>query len=340
MPHPFPRLVKPQNCERVSLGPAKTYATIETPGAISDLDLSQLAIYSKYRGHPLINEKDHQALLRQDLTTSLNAGGLCTGIVKNTAVQAVCALRPLEWDSKHFGTPMASLTVAASRGCNENDLAGLLTYALSLHEPHSSGLHVSCEIDIDDYTCLNTLLGLGANILDLKREYRCTSLSRVRKPKFLSRVRAYHASDKTAVMALLDQSAFETRFSRDQALSAEKTASMYRLWLERLLDTQDEDRIAMIMERGADILACGAIERRDFSASGIDLQIMNGGIYISSPVGTGGYYPILYSLIAEAEDRGMTSQTCVSLNNHAATRVLERMNVGTASARYALRLLI
>lgn len=327
------------NCESISLPSTKTCTRFHGPEEIPGLDLSELVIHTSYRGHPQLGHQDHEALFRHELLSAAEDGGMCASITIADKVSAACSLKPLVWDSEHFGMPMAKLSLAASSGCTPDKLLDLLRSLLSASPKAKPGLHVSCEIDIDNYLCLNTLLDLGAKIFDIKREFRCVSLSQVHTPKLLSRVRAFQPEDKVAVMQLLDSSGFETRFSRDPVLDPGKTAAMYRRWLEKLLDGNADDRIALVMERNEKVHACGAIERRNLGSAGVDLQLMTGGIYISSPSGIGSYYPILYSLIAEAAKRNMTSQTCVSLNNHSATRVLEKMNVGTASVRYAMRLL-
>jgi hypothetical protein len=306
----------------------------------SRLNLSALTIHTSYRGHPQLNHSDHQNLLRYDLSSAIEAGGISASISHDGKTYAVCAVKPLTWDTQHFGIPMAKLSVAASPCCSPENLEELLKDTLFASRKQPSGLHVSCEIDIDDYPCLNVLLDLGAKILDIKREYLCTSIKAVRAPKLLSRVRNYEAVDKPMVMHLLKSSSFETRFSRDPMLNPEKVSEMYRIWIEKLLDGSASDRVALVMEKNGEIQACGAIAKTDLTMTGVGLQLMNGGVYISSRIGTGGYYPILYSLIANAEQLNLTSQTCVSLNNHPATKVLEKMNVGTSSIRYAMRLTI
>src|SRR5690606_30666922 len=123
----------------------------------------------------------------------------------------------------------------------------------------------SCEVDIDDYSCLNALLGLGAEVMDIKREYRWTSLKGIRAPKFLSLVREYHPSDKAQCIQLLAETNFESRFSRDTLLNPSKTKELYQLWLEKLLDSDNSDRIALVVEKNGQVQACGTIEQQDLS---------------------------------------------------------------------------
>lgn len=305
--------------------------------AISGLDLDSLVIHNRYRGHPELDDHDHQRLFRHTLLSTLNSGGICASINNESKLVAVCAIQPLEWDSMHFGIPMAKLVLAAERDCSATSLEQLLEATLS-KITNPKNLHISSEVDIDEYVVLNTLLRLGAEVVDVKREYRWTSLRGIKVPKFLSSIREYRIEDKPQVMQLLDESLFESRFSRDSLLSRDKVTSLYRVWLERLLAGRGTDSLALVMERHGKIQACGTLAKLDMHDAGVPVQIMSNGLYVASPNATGKYYSVIYALAEESLTKGISAQTCVSLNHHAATRVLEKMNVGTRSIRYALRL--
>lgn len=324
-------------CEE-PLFPASTDIDFLDLEHIHQLRLEQLTIHTRFRGHPEFDPVDHQSLFRHDLLCAVESGGSCASLSHRSELLAVCAVQPLDWDSRHFGLPMARLTLAASPACPPDRLPILARETINGTRGTSETLHLSVEIDIDDYPCVNALLSLGANILDIKREYRWTSLRDFNPPKFLSLIREYQPEDKRDVLQVLDAAHFESRFSRDPLLDPCKVRDLYRIWLEKLLDGDTQQRIALVMERNGRIQACGAIEKADLSTAGVNVQIMNGGIYVASARAVGGYYPMIYSLVKRASSSCATSQTCVSLNNHAATRVLERMNLGTPSTRYAMRL--
>lgn len=308
------------------------------PEDIHNLDLERLSIFNRYRGHYELDRSDHLRLFRHELTEAIKSGGFFTSISHNQGTSGVCAIQPLAWDSKHFGLPMSKMTLAATPESNEACLFNLVNESLNFAKHKHQALHISCEIDIDDYLCVNTLLKCGAEIMDIKREYRFPRQKKIRAPKFLSMVREYKPEDKNDIMNILRKSKFETRFSRDRYLDHEKTKQLYQIWIENLLDSNAEDRIALVMEKNGHVQSCGTIERTDLNYAGVNVQLMSGGIYISTIHATGNYYPIIYSLIEKASKISNTSQTCVSLNNHSATKVLEKMNLGTPSTRYSLRI--
>lgn len=318
--------------------PATIATKLHSPETISRLNLGGLTIQTRYRGHPQLNRTDHENLFRHELVCAVESGGICASISCENETAAICAIKPLTWDSQHFGYPMAKLTLAAAPIHPPATLHCLLKETFSTIKQETASLHISCEVDIDDYPCLNALIGFGAEILDIKREYRWTSLKGIQAPKFLSCVRDYQPEDKAKVMQLLEESHFDSRFSRDQLLDQRKTEKLYQIWLEKLLDGKENDRIALVMERNGRVQACGTIEKQDLSHAGVNVQLMSGGLYVSCAEAIGSYYPIIYSLTNRASIFCDSSQTCVSLNNHSAVKVLEKMNLGTASTRYALRI--
>ncbi|MBA3981361.1 MAG: hypothetical protein C0462_12250 [Alcanivorax sp.] len=277
-------------------------------------------------------------MFRHELVAALEAGGVCATLSDDQGLMAVCAIMPLAWDSAHFGLPMASLVVAAAPTCARDGLVGLLREALQRAAALQPIQHVSVDLDIDDYGCLNALLALGCEVVDIKRAFRWSSLKGVRSPKFLSQVRDCTPADRERVLGLLAETRFESRFSRDNLLSAQRVGALYQSWFEQLLVRDDPGVIALVFEKAGQVQACGVIAERDLEPMGVPVRFMEKGLYASSEAGVGGYFPVIYALAERALARYDAVQTSVSLNNHRAVRVLERMNAGTESTRYALRL--
>lgn len=301
------------------------------------LDFGQLVIHNRFRGHPELEPDDHILLFQHEIANALTSGGKCYAMLHGKTLQAICAVSPLSWDSQHFGKEMAKMTISCSHDLPTQSLRLLAEKTIDASVANSPA-HISCEVDIDNYLCLNTLLSMGAEILDLKREYRAKSVKHLSTPKFMSKVRPYTLTDRNGVLEILNTSRFATRFSRDSTLSADRSKKLYLDWMEKILDRPDQERIALVVEKAGKIQACGTIEEQDLSPAGVDVQLMSGGIYVSRPDATGYYYPVLYGLINAALAHYQTAQTCISLNNHPAVRVMEKMNFGTESTRYALRL--
>lgn len=310
---------------------------LRSPAQVTSLNFDNLDIYTRYRGHPELDRLDHIRLLQHELGAALAAGGRCSAIIHGEIIQAICAVTPLAWDSEHFGQKMAKISISSCPAVAPKTLQ-LLAEKTVMAANLGREVHISCEVDIDNYLCLNTLLSMGAEILDLKREYRAKSLKNVPPPKFRAYVRPYTEADRDSILEILDYSFFATRFSRDSILCHQKSQQLYRQWMKKILDRSDEERTALVVEKAGVVLACGTIEAQDLRFAGVDLQLMSGGIYVSRSDATGYYYPVIYELIQTALTHYSTAQTCISLNNHAAVRVLEKMNFGTNSTRYALRL--
>lgn len=306
------------------------------------LELGGSSRFSGYRGLRTLDDSHHRMILAGALRSALKVGGVCHGISDETgSVVAVCAVSPLEWDSSHFGLPMARLFVASSPGIEPASIRSLAETALAEAGGSFPLRHVSASIDIDDYECANALLASGFEILDIKRSFSWSRLDGVPMPKFLSCVREYERADRAEVLSLLDDISFDTRFSRDPQLPQDKVVAMYRLWLKQLLERAEKGQgcIALVFRKAGRIRACGVIGETDLAAYGVPVTFMDKGMYLSSREGIGGYFPVIYQLARLSLERGMVARTMVSLNNHAAVRVLEAMRSGSASTCYEMRLL-
>lgn len=308
----------------------------------ADLELGDSARSSGYRGLKALDDSQHRMILAAKLRAALEAGGVCHGLGTEAGdVVSVCAVSPLEWDSSHFGLPMARLFVASSPGIESASIRSLAETALAEAADSFSLRHVSASIDIDDYECANALLASGFEILDIKRSFFWSRLDGVPTPKFLSRVSEYGRAEREEVLSLLDDISFDTRFSRDPRLPQDKVVAMYRLWLKQLLDQAEKGQgcIALVFRKAGRIRACGVIGETDLAAYGVPVTFMDKGLYASSREGIGGYFPVIYQLARLSLARGMVARTMVSLNNHGAVRVLEAMRSGSASTCYEMRLL-
>lgn len=302
------------------------------------MDLAELVIHSRYRGMHALSAKDHENIFRSDCAAALAAGGVCVAAFSRGRLLAVCAVTPLAWDSAHFGLPMANLLVAAVPDGGGATVRALLDRALEMVRSRSGIRHFSADVDIDDYACLNPLLALGFEVMDIKRAYRWYDMAGIREPKFRSRVREYSPADREQVLGLAAHAEINSRFSRDRFLATDRVEALYGLWFETLLGSSGNNAIALVFEKAGKVEACGVIGEVDLAAAGVACRFFDKGLYVSGPQGTGGYFPVLYELASRSLQRHGLAQTSVSLNNHAAVRVLEKMNVGSESIRYALRL--
>lgn len=314
-------------------------------GEASKADLSQvnfefLASYSKFRRYPGFSSADVGAIAQADAINALShAGSVWVSMPESPIVAAY--LYPLQWDTEHFGMPMYRLEVLSSREATVEQCAALVSQVL--HEAALvPGSHVSAEVDIDDYSTVNSLFHSGFELLDLRRTY-CTNRMRqdIDFVRMRSRVRHYRPEDFDAVMRLVRTTTFPSRFYRDQFISPDKAAAMYEKWFAGLLAEHGKSANAMVYVRGGEVVACGAVGEKDLSYAGLARKFRTGSLYVGRPDAVGAYAPVLYQLILESIESHGLGDTTVSLNNVTVCRVLEGFrSYKSAAASYSLRKMI
>lgn len=303
-------------------------------------DFSGLQLFSRFRRHPGFSTEDQLTIFRHELLEALDQEGACEALFLEDRIVAVLAVRPLRWDSDHFGLPMARMQIAAADTTPVSAIAELVSRSAAQFRKNSAVRHYSLEVDIDDYCCLNGALGAGFQVMDLKRTYCARKLrDDIDFIRLSSRVRPFREEDRDAVRALVAQVDFVSRFSRDNTLDGERARVLYQRWFESLLKEADSSVIALVFQRAGKVAACGVIEETDLSRYGVQKRFFSGGLYASGSSGAGGYIPVMHALTTEAARRHGIVDTTVSLNNTAPCRVLEsfRSYSGTVT-RYALRL--
>lgn len=307
---------------------------------LSHLHFDKLQLFSRYRRHRVFTAEDLLAIAKAEFRDAAEQG-VAFGLVREGALLGLCVVRPLDWDSSHFGLSMGRLMLSAAPGVDDADLDRLVQSTLREALPVLDLWHLSCEVDIDDYACLNALLRARFDILDIKRTW-CTTRLRpdIDVVRNVRSVRPYRATDLPVVREMLADIHFPSRFSRDPLLSPGLVSTMYEKWFHRLLEQSlAGDALAMVFERQGRVVACGAVDEVDFGFAGLGQKMMSGGLYACTRGGVGGYAPVMHTLISESVRRNGIGDTTASLNNTAVARVLEGFRSYSGSViRYALRL--
>lgn len=303
------------------------------------LDMSTLVTFSRLRRYPGFSVENLVAILRADLAGWLaDDGGYCLVMVDDADKPvALACLHLLRWDAEHFAMPMFRLQLFSSANAGARQVEALVRRVLDGFGCQQ-GDHVSVEIDIDDYSGLNALLEIGFRIFDLRRTY-CTNRMRqdIDFVRMRTRVRPYRDADHHAVMALVGQVRFPSRFSRDPSISPDLAAGMYEKWFGRLLAAHGSSANAVVYERQGEVVACGAIGEKDYQYAGVDLRLRTGSLYAGRPDAVGAYTPVLYQLIVDALESHGLVDTTASMNNVTVCRVLEGFrSYKSAAASYSL----
>lgn len=301
---------------------------------LAGLDMSSLVTFSRLRRYPGFSLESLVAILRADVAGWLaDDGGYCQIIVGDDEKPlALACLHVLRWDTEHFAMPMFRLQLFCSASAKVDQVEMLVRRVLEGFGCQR-GDHLSVEIDIDDYAGLNALVGIGFRIFDLRRTY-CTNRMRqdIDFVRMRTRVRPYRKADYPAVMALVAQVRFPSRFSRDPSIPPELTAGMYEKWFGKLLASHSSSANAVVYERQGEVVACGAIGEKNYQYAGVDLQLRTGSLYAGKADVVGAYTPVLYQLIVDALESHGLVDTTASMNNVTVCRVLDRFYKSAATS--------
>lgn len=307
------------------------------PANLPPLDLSSLTAFSRLRRYPGFSSEDLEKILWADFQDWIEKGGEYQTLEENGSITALACLHPLEWDSDHFSIPMFRLQLLGGVHTTTEQYRALTQELLS-RPNKSGGKHISMEVDIDNYNALNAVTALGFEVLDLRRTY-CTN--RIRNDIDFLRMthctRLYQKKDYEAVMHLVKNRDFPSRFSRDQYLSSIKVRSMYQQWFHKLLTSPNT--IAIVYEKNEEVIACGAVDEVNFKYAGLPHRLGSSSLYAGNKLSAGAYPPVIFRLIEESLHSYGLGEATVSMNNVTVCKILEGFrSYKSAAAAYSLRL--
>lgn len=297
--------------------------------------------FSKFRRYSNFTILEKEKLLKNQYKVLLdnhNNTGLFLEI--DSVLSAIAIIEPCLWDSQYFSKNMARLHLFSKSCVDKNKLSKLISNAIELASSIKIE-HISIEVDIDDYITINSLINFDFEILDVKRSYFTHKYvdDNIYK-KMMLNIRSYTSHDIEEVSRILDMTYFDTRFTRDTSLVQEKAQSLYREWFYKLINEHNHSSNVVVYIRRAKVVACGAIGEFDFKSFGIDRMMRVGSIYACLPSGIGAYGAVLQRLTQDAISSHGFVETTVSLNNVAATRVVEGVRPNQSNTALAMRLLL
>lgn len=306
--------------------------------AVVGSDFSDLVAHSRYRRHPRFSFDMLVAQQKGAVADCLARQGFACVLGPAERPIGLIAYKFLEWDTAHFGLPMGRLLVGRAPGTDA--AAWRLSLAEVVERIRMLGCqHLSIDVDIDDYTTLHSLCALGFEILDIKRTFVTHVCKRVPAyERFSGDIRLGQPGDHTAILDILQDVNFASRFTRDPLLDAARARQMYEMWLRNHLQNLSSGRaLAIVLARRGRVEACGLLGETDFRNCGFDYRVRSGSLYVSRRESTGAYGPVIYHMTRKALKSHDAVEATVSLNNSAAMRVVENIRPNQSTMVYSLR---
>jgi len=296
--------------------------------------------FSKYRRHPSFSKAEKREIFTQEVLNLCIKNNYIYNIEEESIIKAILVIEKSIWDSKHFGIEMAKMYFFADSNISVDSLVELLKEAI-IDLKKDNIKHISIDVDIDNYLILNLLISVGFQVMDIKRTYLGNIIGKnPAYEKMLHRVRPYQATDLAAIEKILEHTKYETKFTRDARLDANKSQDVYKYWFYKLIEQSHTTSQVVVFENKEGVVACGAIGEFDFHQLGVNKKMRSGSVYACLPQGIGAYGTVLYRLTMDAIASHGLVETTVSLNNTSAVRVVEGMRPNHTITTLAMRMLL
>lgn len=297
--------------------------------------------FSRYRHHRIFSPVELQCLKQGELRTRLEQDGVifahCMSRTWRAETYGVCT--PLAWESSHFGLQLGFMDYAMAA---DADIASATTMVAGLLQvTRDSGIrHLSTIVDAGDFDTFNLLMRAGFSLVDSRHVYYMRHARSIRSGKPVCEVRNYEEGDAAALLPIMADAGFISRYSRDPVFDAGKVSTMYEQWMCNLLGKPATDRVALMALRNGRLVAGGGVQRLDFSAYGISGCLWGNSIVATGPAGVGCAGSLVEACLRQGFERGMPMEFVVSHGNRGMSRVLEAAGCEHVLTQHALRIML
>jgi hypothetical protein len=282
--------------------------------------------FKPYRHYRVWSRVKQDAIMAAEVTRARSTPGAWGIVVGEGDAAAVALVRPLEWDSRFFGLPMARLDWIL-RGPRAED--GTIAAAVRgvVGRLAAEGVrHVTARVDVGDMAAVSALEAAGFRLMDALVTYfthpRREPPTVVRE---LGRIRPFEPGDAEEVLEITAEAYadFRGRFHLDPHLPKGRAQAMYLEWARQCCAGRMADRVA-VAENGRGGLLGWASTRRVEPASSVGgITLWNGTLGACRRDSPGAYAGLIRSLAATNHAAGEVTETQTQNHNVATVRILD-----------------
>lgn len=297
--------------------------------------------YKPYRHYRVWPRARQDAIMRAEVGRVLETAGR-QAIVAGEGDEALVAIgRPLEWDTRFFGVPMARLD-GVLRGPGASPVQIPAVVRALVDRLRAAGVaHVTAKVDVADMDAVAALEACGFRLMDALVTYFTHPHREAPTPvREVGRVRPLEPGDVDEVLAITEAAyaGFRGRFHLDPHLPIERTRAFYQEWARQCVAGRMADRI-VVSDNGRGGIHGWASTRRVEPASTVGgTTLWAGSLGACRHDKPGAYAGLIRSLAAANFAAGEVTETQTQNHNVATVRVYEAVGARYVRADYTFHL--
>lgn len=293
--------------------------------------------FKPYRHYRVWSRARQEAIMRAEVERSRGTAG-AGGIVAGDGDDAVVTLfRPLDWDSRFFGLPMARVDwLLRGPGATVDALADAV--GATLDRLRADGiLHVTVKVDVADVGPIGVLESAGFRLMDALVTYFTHPHRDPPTPvREVGRVRPLAPGDVDEVLAITEDAyaGFRGRFQLDPHVPADRAGALYLEWARQCCAGRMADRV-VVADNGHGGLHGWASTRRVEPASSVGgIPLWGGSLGACRRDSPGAYAGLIRALAAVNHAAGEVTETQTQNHNIATVRIYDAVGAKYVRADY------
>lgn len=297
--------------------------------------------YKPYRHYRVWSRARQAEILRAEIDRTRAVAGSLSLIAGDGDGAALAIGRPLEWDSRFFGVPMARLDwVLRGAGVPATTLADAVR--ASIERLRATGVaHVTAKADVADMDYVAALEASGFRLMDALVTYFTHPNRDAPTPvREVGRVRPLEPGDVDAVLSITEEAyrGFRGRFHLDPHLPADRTREFYLEWARQCCAGRMADRVVVADDGRGGIHGWASTKRVEPASSVGGIRLWAGSLGACRHDKPGAYAGLIRSLAAANFAAGEVTETQTQNHNVATVRVYEAVGARYVRAEYTFHL--
>ncbi len=294
--------------------------------------------FKPYRQYRTYSRKEQLAILLAEVDGALKVPGEFSRVIGGDEPRAAVVARPLDWDSRFFGLPMARIDyVLATAAATREDRADVIAAACAA--ARQAGVqHLTARVDVADLDTLGVLEDQGFRTMDALVTYIMRPVKDPpREVRTVGGIRHARPEDHAAIIDITREAyqGYRGRFHLDPHLSSARADELYVEWARQCVSGTMADIILVSEDSDGRLQGYLAYRRRQ-PASSLGMPIYGGGLGACRRDSPGAYASLIRDATLLSHEHGGMGEYQTQNYNFAVIRVYEAAGAHYVRAEYTL----
>ena len=295
--------------------------------------------FKPYRHYRAYSRKAQLAILKAEICSALTHSPQLARYAEDAGHAAMVVARPLPWDSRFFGIPMARIDYMIRSADAPGALVEATLEATLDACRHAAIPHLTARLDVEDIETVALLERRGFRLMDALVTYRMRPKKQPPKDvREVGVIRDFEPGDAEDVLDITREAfqGYVGRFQHDRHIPPDRAEGFYLEWAKKCMSRDMADKLFVSVNSDSRIIGYLFFRRREPASSVGGIPIFGGGLGATRRDSPGAYAGLIREATIWAHEHDGIAECQTQNYNFPVIRVYEAAGAGYVRAEYTL----